>query len=165
MSLSIAPATPADVNTITELLAEIDHYYGSTTTESPDDRAAQISRLIFAEQPIAHVLLARDDATVIGMAAYSYLWPAAGATHSLYLKELYVRDAERRAGVGRAIMARLTDIAVQAGCSRLEWTADHGNEPAERFYKTLGVPIDATKLFYRVEDLVTARQSWTTTAP
>jgi GNAT superfamily N-acetyltransferase len=164
MNLSIDPAAPADVNAITELLAEIDHYYGSAA-ESPDDRATQVTRLIFTDQPAAHVLLARDDTTVIGMAAYSFLWPAAGATHSLYLKELYVRHTERRTGVGRALMARLADIAAEAGCSRLEWSADHGNEPAERFYKTLGVPVDPTKLLYRVDDLTTARQNWTSAAP
>jgi len=160
VTLSIAPATPADVAAIVDLLAEIDRYYGGSAPETPDDRAALTARMLFGERPAAYVLLARDDAAVIGMAAYSYLWPAAGATHSLFLKELYVRDNHRQTGAGRALMSRLAEIADDAGCSRIEWTADHGNEPAEQFYQALGVTPDPSKPFYRVEDITARRQAW-----
>ena len=35
-----------------------------------------------------------------GMASYSFLWPAAGLTRSLYLKELYVAQDWQRQGIG-----------------------------------------------------------------
>ena len=55
-------------------------------------------------------------------AAYSFLRPAAGLTASLYLKELYVAAAYRRAGVGRLLMDELNKIAARRGLSRMEWT-------------------------------------------
>ncbi|MCW2930689.1 MAG: putative acetyltransferase [Actinomycetia bacterium] len=71
-------------------------------------------------------------------------------TTSLYLKELYVPSAYRRAGVGKLLMDRLRAIAVARGCTRLEWTTDMSNGGAHSFYEFLGAEPLETKLFYRV---------------
>ena len=43
--------------------------------------------------PLASALLVEDGrGDIVGMAAYSLLWLAAGSSHSLPLMELYVRD-------------------------------------------------------------------------
>ena len=151
MNLSITPATPDDIPAIVTLLDEIDQYYGATEAEDPADRRSFVQRLVLGDRPAAHVLLARHDSEVVGLASYSYLWPAKGATHSLFLKELYVRAASRRCGVGRALMDRLFDIAAAAGCTRIEWAADLGNDTALNFYKHLGVAAEENKVLYRVE--------------
>jgi GNAT superfamily N-acetyltransferase len=41
------------------------------------------------------------------MASYSFLWPAAGVTRSLYLKELYVAQDWQRQGIGKLLMDSL----------------------------------------------------------
>jgi ribosomal protein S18 acetylase RimI-like enzyme len=83
------------------------------------------------------------------MAAYSFLWPAAGLTTSLYLKELYVGAAHRRAGVGRALMDGLGAIAARLGLSRVEWTTDTSNEGAQALYEALAAKPLTSKIFYR----------------
>jgi GNAT superfamily N-acetyltransferase len=88
---------------------------------------------------------------VVGLASYSYLWPAAGATHSLFLKELYVRDSARRHGIASALIDALRSIAAQAGCSRMEWLADRDNPAALAFYEALGVTPLNGKLVYRLD--------------
>ncbi|MGH3699312.1 MAG: GNAT family N-acetyltransferase, partial [Pseudonocardiaceae bacterium] len=92
-----------------------------------------------------------DGEQLIGMAAYSFLWPAAGVTRSLYLKELYVTEAFRRQGIGTLLMQELYRVAADHMCSRVEWTADAGNVLADGFYTRLGVPVNRGKIFYRVE--------------
>jgi GNAT superfamily N-acetyltransferase len=82
------------------------------------------------------------------MASYSFLWPAAGVTRSLYLKELYVTEAFRGKGIGVLLMQEVCRIAVDHACSRLEWTTDEGNALAETFYQQLGVPRSHGKHFY-----------------
>ncbi len=144
----ISPATRADAPAIAELLAELDQFYGDATPEPAESRIAQIERVLFAAVPQAYVLLARQDEQVIGLASYSYLWPAAGTTASLYLKELYVRQTEQRRGVGRALMDRLRAIATEHGCSRVEWTTDADNPGAQQFYEALGYE-PHPKIFYR----------------
>jgi GNAT superfamily N-acetyltransferase len=142
----IERATPADVEVISVVLGEIESYYGGK--DVPGDQA-QIRAALFGDRPVATVLLARDGGEVLGLAAYSFLWPAAGAESSVYLKELYVRAAVRRRGVARALLERLRAEATAAGCARVEWTADRGNPPALALYEGLGFEEHAGKAFYR----------------
>ncbi|CAM5656314.1 N-acetyltransferase [Streptomyces avidinii] len=147
--MRIEQATERDVDVISVILGEIAAYYGGKPTPGDPD---QIRSALFGDRPAASVLLARDDESgdALGFASYTYMWPASGAGTSLFLKELYVRDSARRRGVAGALMAALKAAAVEAGCSRVEWTADTDNPPALEFYKALGaVPRDG-KVFYRV---------------
>jgi hypothetical protein len=59
-------------------------------TEPLEERARQVGAALFASPPAAYALLARVGRQIAGLAAYSFVWPAAGLTRSLYLKELYV---------------------------------------------------------------------------
>lgn len=60
-------------------------------------------------------------------------------------------EAYQRRGVGRLLMAALYDVAAEHECSRVEWTTDADNGGAMAFYAGLGVPIEASKVFYRAE--------------
>ena len=106
--------------------------------------------ILFGTPPLAYALIARDEDKPAGLAAYSFLWPAAGVTASLYLKELYVAQAYRRSGVGRILMAGLRDIARRRGLSRVEWTTDTSNQGAQAFYEALDARPLTSKIFYRI---------------
>jgi GNAT superfamily N-acetyltransferase len=95
--------------------------------------------------------LAWDGDRLVGLASYSFLWPAAGVTRSLYLKELYVVEQSRHRGIGRLLISELCRIALNNGCSRVEWTADTDNPVALSFYATLGVPPQSDKQMYRLD--------------
>ena len=150
--IRVAPAGPADVLALTELLEEMDRFYGAAGGTSRAERVRQTSEALFSDPAAAHVLLAWAGPQLAGMAAYSYLWPAVGRTRSLYLKELYVGESHRRAGVGKLLMRAVFETAAQHGCSRVEWTTDSGNAGAQAFYETLGLPRHPAKVFYRLED-------------
>lgn len=144
--MHISPATEADVEILSTLLGEVEAYYGGPSTPGDPE---QIRTALFGAQPVATVLLARIDQTVAGLASYTFLWPAAGAHTSLYLKELYVRAHARRQGVAHALMSELRSIAAKAGCTRFEWTADTDNPAALAFYEAFGARPLAEKVFYR----------------
>jgi GNAT superfamily N-acetyltransferase len=146
-SVIIRPATPSDVAALADLLAERDRFYGVT---GPDPEPAAIADALFGPVPAGRALVAVHDGAVAGLAAYSFLWPAAGVTRSLYLKELFVRATARRLGIGRLLMRELHAVAAEQRCSRVEWTADTDQPDAQRFYAALGAEVLATKLFYRV---------------
>lgn len=147
----IRPAEPKDVFALAVLMEELDHFYGETEVEPPEQRAPQIAASLFAEPKPGYVLLAWDGEQLVGMAAYSFLWPAAGVTRSLYLKELYVTEASRHNGVARLLMRTLCQVAAEHNCSRMEWTVDAGNTLAETFYEQLGIPKNRNKEIYRLE--------------
>jgi GNAT superfamily N-acetyltransferase len=150
--ITVSPASPGDAPAIAALLEEMDRFYGATEPEPLDQRVRQINEAVFARPPAAYALLAWDGGQLAGIAAYSFLWPAIGLTRSLYLKELYVADLYRRQGVGRLLMNALLEVAGKHGCSRVEWTTDTDNARAQAFYEELGVPVQSSKIFYRVED-------------
>jgi GNAT superfamily N-acetyltransferase len=149
--ITVNPAQPSDIPALAQLAEEMDRFYGASGIEPMEARLRQINDAIFSDPPSAYALLAWDSGMLAGFAAYSFLWPAVGLTRSLYLKELYVAEAARRKGVGKLLMRHLHDIAIKCDCSRVEWMTDRDNAEAQRFYAELGVPVDESKLFYRVE--------------
>ena len=149
--ITVTPARPTHAEAIVEIAEEMDRFYGAAEVEPAEIRIRQIDEALFGSPASAYSLLAWDDGKLVGFAAYSFLWPAIGLTRSLYLKELYVSMKARRAGVGKLLMQHLYDIAVKNDCSRVEWTTDSDNQEARLFYTELGVPVEESKLFYRIE--------------
>jgi GNAT superfamily N-acetyltransferase len=150
--IKVSAAGPGDVLALAGLLEELGRFYGAARAEPLEERARQISDALFSRPAAAHALLAWDGSRLAGMAAYSFVWPAAGLTRSLYLKELYVGEGHRRRGVGKRLMQALFEAAGEHGCSRVEWTTDSGNAGAQAFYQMLRLPRHPSKIFYRVED-------------
>ncbi|MGI5398937.1 N-acetyltransferase family protein [Streptomyces sp. CA-135486] len=146
--VTIDRATPEDAAVISQILGEIEAYYGG---EAVPGNVDQITTALFGDHPVATVLLAHEGAEVLGLASYSFLWPAAGAETSLFLKELYVREHARRQGIAGLFMSALKDAASAAGCSRIEWTADGDNPPALAFYEAYGAEPRGDKVFYRTK--------------
>jgi GNAT superfamily N-acetyltransferase len=149
--LAIVHATETDVPAIAVLLDELDRFYGATELDPPQKREPAIREALFGERPAAEVLLAMHDKDVVGFASYSRLWPAAGVSSSLFLKELYVRQDRQRHGVGGALMRALAAVAVELGCSRMEWQTEGTNQRAREFYRSLGDPVFPGKVSYRLE--------------
>ncbi|WP_229399271.1 GNAT family N-acetyltransferase [Micromonospora okii] len=147
----VVAAEPGHVDAIAALLEELDTFYGETEIEPRDVRIRQINEALFGDPPLAHAVLAWDAQALVGLATYSFLWPAAGLTRSLYLKELYVAETARRRAVGKLLMDRLVEVATTNSCSRIEWITDRDNTPAQRFYEKLGVAQNGDKTFYRLE--------------
>jgi GNAT superfamily N-acetyltransferase len=147
---SVEPATEEDILSISHLIGEIEAYYGGGA--EPGD-VSQIKGALFSHRPVATVLLAKEGAQTVGLASYSFLWPAAGAESSLYLKELFVRQGHRRNGVAHQLIAAVREAAAEAGCSRIEWTADRDNPAALHFYDAIGAQVHEGKIFYRVHQV------------
>ena len=59
------------------LLAERDRFYGISRA---DPEPAVIEDALFGPVPAGRALVALYDGEVVGLAAYSFLWPAAGVT-------------------------------------------------------------------------------------
>jgi GNAT superfamily N-acetyltransferase len=149
--IGVTPAEPSHADAVLALAEEMDRFYGDTEIEPPVLRHRQLNEAIFGERPCAYALRAWDENRLVGFAAYSFLWPAAGLTRSLFLKELYVVEAARRSGVGRQLMQELLRVATKAGCNRIEWQTETTNRAARAFYASLGASEFQGKVHYRVE--------------
>lgn len=145
----VVPVKQQHVPALAELFTEMDHFYGDTPP-SRDFQEHGITAALFSNPPAAYALVALDDQKLVGFAAYSFLWPAAGVSRSLYLKELYVLEAHRKAGVGKLLMDEIFVAAKQHQCSRVEWATDEFNINAQKFYKLLRHEPLGGKIHYRV---------------
>jgi GNAT superfamily N-acetyltransferase len=161
MGIKTEPATPLDAEAIASLLAEIDRFYGAGDADGEPIAAhvAAIRDALFSTLPAAHALLAWKGKRLIGMATYSFLWPAQGVTRSLYLKELFVVEDSRNLGVGHMLMQAIFRIAVGANCSRVELTADLDNSIARSFYAGIGAQSMPSKIFYRLGTIELSQSS------
>ena len=56
----------------------------------------------------------------------------------IWLEDIFVEEAHRGTGAGKALMARLAAIALERGCSRVEWSVLRWNVPSIGFYESLG---------------------------
>ena len=147
----VTPAEPGHAEAIAVLFEAMGEFYGAAEGGPLEQRVRQIRRVLFDEERGMSALLAWDGGQLAGAAVYTFLWPARGLSQSLYLKELYIGAAHRRKGVGKLLMDGLHEIAARNECSLMEWTTDDTNLGAQRFYAGLGVPVRASKLFYRAE--------------
>lgn len=92
----------------------------------------------FSPAPECQVFVTEADGELQGYAVgllvpYTYdLRPTAR------LKELYVREQQRGAGVGRELLAAVARWALAQGAGRLHWDVLTGNTRAEAFYRQLG---------------------------
>ncbi len=151
MPFVVRPAESTDLESVADILAEMDEFYGEEDRESIEVKIAHMRAFLFGSPPSAYLLVAVEEsiAAAVGVATYSFLWPAVGTTRSLYLKELYVRQSRRRDGIGRLLMDNLAATATLFGCSRIEWTTDRSNAGAQDFYLSVGAERSDGKLFYR----------------
>ena len=98
----------------------------------------ELRRHLFGEQPRAEVLIGESGRSPCGFALFFHNFSTFEGKPSLYLEDLFVVPEARGRGLGRMLLRELARIAVDRGCSRLEWTVLDWNEPAIGFYKKLG---------------------------
>ena len=134
--LNIRPATCADAPLIATLVRELADYEKLL----PDAKAtaADFLRELEAPNPVIHVLIAEWDGEPAGFALYFFNFSTFVGRPGLYLEDLFVKPALRSHGIGRALLRALARIAKERNCGRMEWAVLDWNEPALRFYKTLG---------------------------
>ena len=149
-SLRISPATPGDVPLIVSLIRELAAY-----ERLPDEAVAterMLAEALFGERPAAHALVARVAADTVGFALYFFNFSTFIGRPGLYLEDLYVRPAWRGRGVGRALLTALAQVARDRECRRMEWAVLDWNEPAIRFYQSLGARPLRDWTVFRLED-------------
>jgi GNAT superfamily N-acetyltransferase len=147
----IRPAYVKDVPVILQLIRDL-----ATYERAPDEVTAteeQLVDVLFGERPAAEVLLAFEGKSPIGFAVYFYNFSTWLGRAGLYLEDLFVKPEMRGKGYGRALLVALAKIARDRGCGRMEWAVLNWNEPAIKFYRSLGAkPMDKWTVFRLTRD-------------
>ena len=84
-----------------------------------------------------HCDLAFHGTEAVGIATWYWTYKTFGARRGLFVEDLYVHEAWRGHGLGRALLAHLAARATEAG-GFLEWQVLDWNAPAIAFYESIG---------------------------
>lgn len=139
--MTLRAAVPDDLPVLLALIGDLAEYerarHEATATEP------LLAAALFGEDHVAHCEVAEVDGTVVGLALWYRSFSTWTGRTGLYLEDLYVRPEHRGSGLGRALLARLAQICVDRGWSRLEWSVLDWNTPAIGFYRSIGAtPLD-----------------------
>src|SRR5688572_4633018 len=113
----IRPATPADLDEVTELLAAQLHEHDIPIARADLEYAADG---ILRVPERGFVLLALRQGSAVGVACVSYSWTVERGGMVAWLDELYVRPAQREHGIGNEMLAEVIATAGAAGCLTVE---------------------------------------------
>lgn len=136
MTLEIREANESDVAQIQKFIRDLANYekleHLVVATE------AQLRETLFGSSPYAEVIIAEEDGTPAGFALFFQNYSTFLAQPGIYLEDLFVKPEYRGRGYGKALLARLAQIARERKCGRIEWAVLDWNEPSIAFYKSLG---------------------------
>src|SRR3954468_13237167 len=136
MDLAIRIAHADDVATILGFIRDLADYEKLAHEVVADE--AQLHATLFGARPAAEVLIAELAGEPVGFALFFTSYSTFLAKPGLYLEDLFVRPTARSRGVGGALMATLAKLAVERNYGRFEWAVLDWNEPALKFYRSLG---------------------------
>lgn len=134
--LKLRNAGRDDVPLIFSLIRELAEYEKLAHEVVATER--QLQENLFGSRPQAEVVIAEWNGKPAGFALFFHNFSTFLGRRGLYLEDLYVRPEVRGKGIGRALLIHLARIAVERGCGRFEWAVLDWNEPARRFYESLG---------------------------
>ena len=149
-SLTIRPATPADVPHIHAMIVELavfeklEHMVVATEALLHDG--------LFGDRPACEAIIGEAGGEVVAFALFFHNFSTFLTKKGLYLEDLYVRQAYRGKGYGSTVLKHLARLAVERGCGRFEWSVLDWNEAAINFYKSMGADILPDWRICRVTD-------------
>ena len=139
MTLQIRSARPGDVPVILGFIRGLATYEKLLhEVEATEER---LSATLFPQgggNPAAECVLAHLDGRPAGFALFFSTYSTFLARPGIHLEDLFVEPDLRGQGIGRALLLHLARLACSRGCGRLEWAVLDWNEPAIRFYESMG---------------------------
>ncbi len=134
--LVLRPAVEADTPLILKFIKDLAIYERLEHTVVATEE--QVRATLFGSRSYAEVILAEWKGAPAGFALFFHNYSTFLAKPGIYLEDLFVEPSLRGNGIGKALLRRLAQIAVERDCGRLEWAVLDWNEPSIQFYKSLG---------------------------
>lgn len=134
----IREAVPGDEKSIHELIVELAVY-----ERAPDEVTNTVEqlRIDLFEDRICDAIVVEENGKVVGFALF-YTSYSTWKGRCLYLEDFYVREENRRNGIGSKLFNRVVEIAKERGVKRMDWQVLEWNEPGLNFYKKENAILD-----------------------
>ena len=134
--MEVRPIRPEEVPQALPLFAGSQEFY---EVDDHRDEANLAFLTRFCEPSEAGLLLgAWDGDDLVGFATLYWTFSSTQATDIALMNDLYVVEAVRGTGVGRALIEASAEAARARGCAQLEWQTAPDNATAQRLYDSTG---------------------------
>jgi GNAT superfamily N-acetyltransferase len=141
MTLSVRNAAADDAAIILRFIRGLAEY--EREPDAVKATAAELRAQMASAAPPFECLIAEDGVDPIGFALFFRSYSTWLGQPLLFLEDFFVDEKYRGRGAGIAMLKRLAQIARERGYRRIEWRVLDWNEPAHRFYRSIGAfPID-----------------------
>ena len=146
--IEIRPASPDDCELILRFITELAIYEEAedAVVATEDD----IRNTLFASDSATSAVICEIDRQAVGFAVFFFNYSTWLGKHGLYLEDLYVSPQYRGSGAGKALLKHLAKIALSRNCGRFEWSVLDWNEPAIKFYQSIGAEPQNEWVAYRL---------------
>jgi GNAT superfamily N-acetyltransferase len=135
-TITIRPATEQDVPLILSFIRQLAEYERLLDAVQATEEALRAT--LFGSKPVGEVVIAQEGATPVGFALFFQNYSTFLAQPGLYLEDLFVIPSARNKGVGKLLLAHLSQLAIDRGYGRVEWAVLDWNAPAIGFYRRIG---------------------------
>lgn len=111
--------------------------------QHPDDDSAieRVWSWLLDDNHEVNGLVAEVDGRLVGITHYRRFARPSSGTVGIYLDDLFTSDDSRGLGVGRALIAAVTEIARSDGCSVVRWITSESNARARILYDAVATPM------------------------
>jgi GNAT superfamily N-acetyltransferase len=138
---TIRVASEADVSLILSFVKELAEY--EKLLDEVVATEDMLRESLFGSRPVAEVLIGEWNGSPVAFAVFFHNFSTFLGRSGLYLEDLYVKPEMRGKGIGKILLSYLAHLASERKCGRLEWWVLDWNEPAIKFYRSLGaVPMN-----------------------
>lgn len=134
--LEIAPIAAAEFDELLPLIAAYQRFYEVEEIDETRNRA--FFRRFLAPSEDGLLLGARRDGRLVGYACLYWHFSSLDACESVLLNDLFVVEAARGGGVGRALIEATAEVARDRGAPLVEWSTAADNHTAQRLYDSTG---------------------------
>jgi GNAT superfamily N-acetyltransferase len=134
--IEIAPLSGAEFEQLLPLIAAYQRFYEVEEIDAERNRA--FFRRFLAPSEDGMLLGARDGDRLLGYACLYWHFSSTEARETVLMNDLYVDEAARGRGVGRALIEASAEIARERGSAHLEWATAPDNLTAQRLYDSTG---------------------------
>ncbi len=146
--IEIRRATEDDIPLILDLIKDLAAYERlSDEVVATED---VLREFLFGTRPYAEVILGYYDGTPAGYILFFYNFSTFIGRPGIYIEDIYVREAHRGKGLGKALFKYTAALAANRNCGRLEFAVLNWNEPSIRFYKHFGAKLMDDWSLYRI---------------
>ncbi|MBD2665882.1 hypothetical protein B6N60_00332 [Richelia sinica FACHB-800] len=149
-NLVVRFAKPSDCTTLFELIQGLAEY--EKLTHAVTGNAQMLQEHLFGTPKYIEAIIAEIEGKAVGCGIFFHTYSTFLTKPGIHLEDIFVLPAYRRQGIGKALLTKVAQIAVERNCGRLEWTVLDWNEPAQSFYLSLGAKIVNEWLICRVTD-------------